>query len=186
LLEYNYPTESLSKGGIMPKDQWKELRDDLNAVARELAAAENGASAREIVAAFRKRRSGLVRAAADLLINTALTRLVGDVIKRRTDSHIEIDQLEMFERAITEIVAVSSSTSGAGRRDRYRTIGTLPVGLAEQMVKHYFETRRHKADRFNLYKEIIEFVRKHGASDNMTINDALAMARIASATGRAA
>jgi predicted RNA-binding Zn ribbon-like protein len=169
----------------MSKDKFKEVRDDLNAVARQLAASENGASAREIVAAFRKDRAQLIRAASEMLIDMALTRLVGDVIKRRADKEINTDQNELFTRVMTDIVAVPTSGSGAGRRDRYRTIGTLSVAFAEQMVRHHLEVRRRKKDRFDDYKEVIDFVRASGASDDMTINQALAAAHRRSGSSQA-
>jgi hypothetical protein len=163
----------------MKNAQWIELRNDLNAVARQLAARENGASAREVVEAFHKERPALVRAASELLINTALTRLVGDVIKRRADKSIDIEQPELFEQTISDIIAISNSTTGAGRRDRYRVVGSLPLGLAEQVVRHHLETRRRKKDRFDKYKEIIDFVAPYAASKDMTLNEALAAARVA-------
>jgi hypothetical protein len=171
-------------GAMSKRDKYKELRDDLNAVARRLARDQNGASAREIVAAFRKERPALIRAAADLLIDTALTRLVGDVMKRRADSEIDIAQQELFERAITDVVAVSNSTNGAGRRDRYRVVGTLPVALAEQMVKHHFETQRKKKDRFHLYRQLVEYVRTCGVADTLTLDQALAAANKKNASSR--
>jgi hypothetical protein len=163
----------------MKKDQWTELRNDLNAVARQLAATEHGTSAREVVAAFHKERPALIRAASRLLVDTALTRLVGDVIKRRADKDIDVDQPELFEQTISDIIAVSNSATGAGRRNRYRVVGSLPLGLAEQMIKHHLETRRRKKDRFDKYKEIVDFVAPYAASKEMTLNEALAAARAA-------
>ena len=75
----------------MKKALWTELRNDLNAVARQLAASESGTSAREVVETFHKERAELIRAASEFLIDTALTRLVGDVIKRRADKDINVD-----------------------------------------------------------------------------------------------
>jgi hypothetical protein len=166
----------------MARDKWREVRNDLNAVARELAAADEGASAREIVAAFRKQRLALIRDATDTLIDSALTRLVGDVVKLRADDDIDVSQPDFFERTIGRLIAVPKSSSGAGRRNRYRVIGRLPVLFAEQMFKHDLERRRHKRDHIDVYKEIIDFVRQHGATDDMTLDEALAAARKASAT----
>jgi hypothetical protein len=161
----------------MRKGQLTELRNDLNAVARQLAASGNGATAREIVEAFHKERPALIHAASRFLIDTALTRLVGDVIKRRADKNIDIEQSELFERTIADIIAVSSSATGAGRRDHYRVVGSLPVNLAVQMVKHHLETRRRKKDRFDTYKEVLDFISPYVTSDEMTVNEALAAAR---------
>jgi hypothetical protein len=161
----------------MKKTLWTELRNDLNAVARQLAASESGTSAREVVEAFHRDRASLIRAASEFLIDTALTRLVGDVIKRRTDKDIDVEQPELFEQTISDIIAISNSANGAGRRDRYRVVGTLPIGLAQQIVKHHLETRRRKKDRFDKYKEIIDFVAPYAASKEMTLNEALKVAR---------
>jgi hypothetical protein len=165
----------------MKNDHWTQLRNDLNAVARQLAAGENGASAREVVEAFKKERPALVAAASELLIDTALTRLVGDVIKRRSDKDIDVDQPELFEQMISDIIAISNSSNGAGRRDRYRVVGSLPIGIARQIVKHHLETRRRKKDRYDKYKEILDFVERYVKSDEMTLNEALARARAATA-----
>jgi hypothetical protein len=163
----------------MKKSLWTELRNDLNAVARQLAASESGTTAREVVEAFHKDRDGLIRAASEFLINTALTRLVGDVIKRRADKDIDVEQPKLFEQTISDIIAISNSANGAGRRNRYRVVGSLPLGLAEQVVKHHLETRRRKRDRFDKYKEILDFVAPYAKSKEVTLNEALAAARAA-------
>jgi hypothetical protein len=163
----------------MKKTQWTELRNDLNAVARQLAASASGTTAREVVEKFHKERAGLIQAASKLLIDTALTRLVGDVIKRRTDKDIDVEQPELFEQTISDIIAISNSATRAGRRNGYRVVGSLPIGLAEQIVKHHLETRRRKKDRFDKYKEILDFVSQYAASKEMTLNEALVAARTA-------
>jgi hypothetical protein len=163
----------------MKKTQWTELRNDLNAVARQLAASASGTTAREVVEKFHKERAGLIQAASKFLIDTALTRLVGDVIKRRADKDIDIEQPELFEQLISDIIAISNSANGAGRINRYRVLGSLPIGLAEQVVKHHLETRRRKKDRFDKYKEILDFVGKYASSKETTLNEALAAARAA-------
>ena len=163
----------------MNKHQWTELRNDLNAVARQLAATENGTSAREVVKAFHKKRPSLIRAASELLIDTALTRLVGDVIKRRADKGIDVDQSELFQRTIADVIAVPSDASGVGKRDRYRVVGSLPIRFAEQVIKHHLETKRRKKDQFDTYKEVLDFVAPYVTSKEMTLNEALAAARAA-------
>jgi hypothetical protein len=163
----------------MKANLWTDLRNDLNAVARQLAAREIGTSAREVVEAFHKERPGLISAASKLLIDTALTRLVGDVIKRRVDKGIDVEQPELFEQTISDIIAISNSANGAGRRNRYRVVGSLPIGLAEQMIKHHLETRKCAKDRFDKYKDILDFVKPYAKSKEMTVNEALAAARAA-------
>jgi len=114
-----FKIDSLDNGAAtVKKTLWTELRNDLNAVARQLAASESGTSAREVVEKFHKDRAELIRAASEFLIDTALTRLVGDVIKRRADKDIDIEQPELFEQMISDIIAISNSANGAGRRDR--------------------------------------------------------------------
>ncbi|HEU5274499.1 MAG TPA: hypothetical protein VFU97_12620 [Xanthobacteraceae bacterium] len=164
----------------MNKQQhWNEIRKDLNAVARKLAANEGGASAREIVAAFIEQRPALVKSATDLLIESALTRLVHDVIKLRADRDIEVNQIELWDRAITEVVAVPNAGSGAGRRKKYHTLGSLPVALAAQMVRHHFERKRRISDPYYGYRDLIEFVMPFVTSESMTLDQAFTAARAA-------
>lgn len=157
------------------KQHMMELRNDLHAVARKLAASETGASAQEIVRAFTKERSALVKAASEYLIETALTRLVGDVMKRRANELIDVDQAEMFERSVRDVIAVPGSANLAGKWDRYRSVGRLPIGFLKQIVQHRLASRR-KNDRFEKYGQMLEFVAPYVTSDEMKVDEALAAA----------